>query len=189
MKTAIVTATLESISPYCQSGYISEPKKDRENPRDFEERTWKHRIHANEKGFVFIPATAFHKSIARAAEMLSQKIPGQRNATYTKHFSSGVLVAEAMTLDVKAEDVEAQRLLLNADGKRGGGTRVERIIPTIRKWSGTVQFMLLDPVITEKVFNEHLEAAGLLVGVGQHRPENRGFCGRFIVKDTKFKGN
>ena len=181
-----VTATLESITPYFQSRYISVPKKDRENPRDYEERTWQERIHADDAGRVYIPSTAFQKSLIRAAQMRSQQIPGKGKATYTKHFMAGLFVPENLTLSITKDDVQPMTLLLNSDGKRGGGTRVERKMPRIPQWSGDVTFYVLDDTITKQVFEEHLADAGLIVGIGQNRPENGGFCGRFKVVGCKW---
>lgn len=180
------TALLESIAPYFQSRYVGVPKLDRENPRDYEERTWRERVHTNDKGEVFIPATAFHKSVIRAAEMLSIKVPGKGQSTYTKHFRAGILVSEGIDLGIKKEDVQARRLLLNADGKRGGGKRVERNMPCIPTWKGSVTFYILDNAITNSLFEQHLAEAGLLVGIGQNRPENQGVSGRFRVVSCKW---
>ena len=53
---------------------------------------WRERLHVNSDGYVFIPPMAFKNCISEIAKYRSDKIPGKRNATYTKHFESGVLV-------------------------------------------------------------------------------------------------
>ena len=47
-------------------------------------------------------------------------------------------------------------------------------------------FYVLDDIITESVFAQVLRSAGLLVGLGRFRPENRGFYGRFQVDSIKW---
>ena len=185
MKLAI--ATLESISPYSQSRFHDTPKLDKEMADDFERRTWRERCHADESGKLFIPPMAFKNCLQEAAKFLSMKIKGQRNATWTKHFEAGVLVMDALGLPINKDDVEGEWLFMNADGRVGSGTRVKRCYPLIRKWSGEVTFHIIDNLITEDVFKEHLEQAGSLIGIGRFRPRNRGYYGRFGVSKVIWK--
>lgn len=183
MKTAI--AQLESVSPYSQSRHYSVdqvPKLQREIPKDYEARTWRQRMHVNDSGNIFIPPTAFKNCLSEAAKYMNIQIPGQGKATYTKHFESGVLVIEPLTLDVKAADVPGEWLFVPADGKRGSGKRVEKCFPVIHEWAGAVQFLILDEIITQEVFARVLEGAGQFIGIGRFRPRNNGFYGRFAVK-------
>ena len=55
MKTAI--AHLKSVSPYSQGRFYSLPKENegKESDKDYEERTWRERLHVNSEGYVFIP--------------------------------------------------------------------------------------------------------------------------------------
>ena len=180
-----VVATLESISPYSQSRYHETPKIDSKEPfEDYEARTWRNRLHVNEKGFVFIPPMQFKECLAEASKFLSEKIPGKRNSTYTKHFLAGILVTDALTLPTKKEDVPGETLFLNADGKKGSGTRVKRIMPCIQNWKGDVTFYVLDDTIGKEVFEHHLREAGNFIGIGRFRPRNGGFYGRFKVVKT-----
>jgi hypothetical protein len=64
---------------------------------------------------------------------------------------------------------------------RGSGKRVKRTFPVVPKWEGAVVFAILDETITRTVFEEHIKAVGMLVGVGRFRPENGGMNGRFEV--------
>lgn len=184
MKVCI--ATLESLSPYCQSRYHATEKLTKEGPDDYEKRTWRNKTHVDGDGNIVIPPMQFKFAIDAAAKRLRMKIPGKQNSEYGKHIAGGVMVLEGITLPIKRDQVEGQWLHLNADGRRGGGKRVMRCIPTIPKWSGEMQFFLADDVITKEVFEAHLREAGMLVGVGQHRPENGGFCGRFKVVKVKW---
>src|SRR5688572_13303612 len=185
----IVTAQLESIAPYSQSRYyeMEQPRTKRgsgtvtESPHDYEERTWRHRVHVNEAGNIVIPPMAFKNCIAEVAKYLSVQIPGKGKSTYTKHFEAGVMVLEGLTLPETKESVEGEWLHVPSDGRRGGPKRVAKCFPVIRRWSGPVTFHVLDDVITQDVFEQHLRDAGNFIGIGRFRPRNNGYYGRFKV--------
>jgi len=181
MKTAI--CQLESISPYSQSKFYETAKLQKERPDDYETRTWRDRMHANEQGNVFIPPMSFKNCLSSVAKYLSIQIPGKGKSTFTKHIEAGVLVTEALVLPVKKEDVAGEWYFVPSDGRRGGGKRVKRCFPVIPVWSGPVSFFILDETITEDVFRLHLEEAGKFIGIGRFRPQNNGFYGRFQVKE------
>jgi len=179
-------ATLESVSPYSQSKHLTEPKKDRELPKDYEERCWRKRLHVNAQNNVFIPPMSFKLSLAEAAKYLSIQVPGKGKQTYTKHFDAGVLVVDPLILPLVPEDVEGEWLFLNADGKRGSGTRVDKCYPRIDHWVGDVEYLILDEIITEDVFQKVLTESGRLIGIGRFRPRNGGYYGRFKVNEVKW---
>ena len=182
MKT--VVAHLKSISPYSQSRHYEVPKADngREIAKDYEARTWRERLHATEDGNVFIPPMAFKNSLSEAAKFLQRQIPGKGKSTYTKHFEAGVLIMDMLVLPIKKEDVAGEWLFVPSDGKRGGGSRVDKCFPVIPSWEGDVTIHILDEIISKDVLMEHLDAAGKFIGIGRFRPRNNGFYGRFEVK-------
>jgi len=78
MKTFV--ATLKSTSPLSFSRYYAQevPKKDKESAADFEERTWRHRLHVTDDGFVLIPPFAFTRTAWTALPSISaNKSPGE----------------------------------------------------------------------------------------------------------------
>lgn len=173
-------------SPYSQSRPHDVPKKNKERPDDYETRTWREKIHTTPDGNVCIPPMAFKNCLSEAAKYLSEQIPGKGKATFTKHFEAGVIVLEGVTLPIKRDDVECERLFLPSDGKRGGGRRVWKNCPVIRSWNGTVEFLILDENITQEVFERHLREAGNFIGIGRFRPRQNGFYGRFEVVKTEW---
>lgn len=187
LTTAVVT--LRSSSPYSQSRKHDTPKLEGESANAHEERTWKERMHVrtfnkgkpNERQSVVIPASGMNQAIAAAAKFLNKKIEGQRNSTWTKHFVAGIAVLADIDLQINPEDCRRQTINAHANGVRGSGTRVTRFFPTFDDWEAKFEVMVLDPLITEAIFNEVLEAAGLFVGVGQHRPEQLGTNGRWEI--------
>ena len=185
MRTAIVK--MHSISPYSQSKHYDVPKLDKEIPKDYEARTWRERMHVNKDGHVFIPPMAFKNCLSECAKFLSIQIPGKGKATYTKHIEAGVLVTEPLVLPIKKEDADCEWLFVPSDGRRGGGTRVNKCFPLIREWEGEVTFYILDETVTEDVFKLHIEEAGKFIGIGRFRPRNNGFYGRFEVEDIAWE--
>lgn len=173
---------LKSMSPYSQSKYISEKKTRDETHQVFEERSWHLRCHFNDAGNVYIPPMSFKNCLSEAAKYKSIQIPGKGKSTYTKHFEAGVLVVDPLELDVTKETLQSEWLHVPSDGRRGGTTRVEKCFPLIPSWQGNVEFLILDEIITEEVFTEHLRDAGSFIGIGRFRPRNNGFYGRFTVE-------
>lgn len=190
MKTA--TIAIEGVSPYSQSKHydkVTIPKLQGESERDYESRTWRNRLHVDEDSNVFIPPMAFKNCLAEAAKFLSLTIPGKGKATYTKHFEAGVLVTDPLVLPLKRDDVESECLFVPSDGVRGSGKRVEKVFPVIRKWSGTIQVLVFDETVLNKmndsqtVLRHVIEQGGMFIGIGRFRPRNNGFYGRFKVTD------
>lgn len=182
----IARVKLESMSPYSQSKHHETPKHERETSADYEERTWRERMHANDDGFVFIPPMAFKNCLSEAAKFLAMQVPGKGKSTYTKHFEAGVLVLDPLVLDVRKEDVRAERLFVPSNGMRGSGKRVTRIFSFIPEWVGTVEFHVFDDAITPPVFEKHIKEAGQFIGLGRFRPRNNGFYGRFRVTNIEW---
>jgi hypothetical protein len=178
-----VVASLESISAYSQSRVIQSEKLPKENAKDHEERVWRERCHADEKGNIFIPPTVFKNCLSEIARFLSVQIPGKGKSTYTKHFEAGVLITEGIPLPIKQKDVDGEWLFVPSDGRRGGGKRVWKRFPLIKNWKGDLTAYILDDTITAEVFREHLEQAGAFIGIGRFRPRNNGYYGRFKVVD------
>ena len=177
-----VTATIKGLAPIQFSKYIETPRNDKESAQDHEARTWKERMHVNSKtGKLFIPGMGFKKAMDAAARFIGDKIKGKRNATWTKHFLSGVLPAGDAQLNVSPEDAEKYALFVPSDGKPGSGSRVLKFFPVVREWATQITFTVIDDEITEDVFKRHLEQAGQLIGVLAFRPEHGGYFGRFEV--------
>ena len=184
MKTAV--ASLQSVSPYSQSRHYDLPKLEKESADAYEKRTWRERCHVTDDGHIFIPPMAFKLSLSEAAKFMGEKIPGKRNATWTKHFEAGVLVMEGPTLDIKKDAVEGEWLFMNADGVRGSGKRVMKCYPKISEWKADVTFYILDETITQAAFEKFLKEAGNFIGIGRFRPRMGGFYGRFSVAEVKW---
>lgn len=180
MKTYV--AHVRGISPFSPSRFIAEKKDQNELHDDFEKRIWRERIHADDKGFAIIPGMMFKNALAGTAKFVGEKIPGKGRQTYAKLFESSILIVENITLPIKKADVQGEWLLLNADGKKDGGTRVMRCMPNIPTgWEGKIPIVVLHDSITLDVLKRHLEACGTFVGVGRFRPAKGGYYGRFEV--------
>jgi hypothetical protein len=180
-----VKAYLENIpgSPYSQSAKHDTPFLDRESHDDYDKRTWREKCTTNKEGQVCVPAMALKQCVDTAAFKLGEKVPGRRTSTYKNFFASGFFCDADMALvngkAVLQKEVESIQISANSDGVRGSGKRVPRRFPTIPKWNGVAEFTILDDVITREVFERHVKAAGIVVGIGRFRPEKGGTNGRF----------
>jgi hypothetical protein len=176
-------------SPYSQSAKHDTPFLDRESHDDYDRRTWREKMTVNKDGQVCIPAMAFKQCVDTAAFKLGIKVPGRRSATYKSFFASGFFcdgdVPIANGQAIKKGEVDSVQISANSDGVRGSGKRVPRRFPTIPKWHGSVAFTIVDDLITREVFETHVKAAGIVVGIGRFRPEKGGTNGRF--RPTKFQ--
>ena len=187
MNTITATVTLESMSPLCQSRYHDEPHLEGETSDAYDLRVWRSKMHVKD-GTVHIPAKALHDAVTEAAKYSKQQIPGQGKATWTQKFASGIALFEDVSLGIDVDDVDCVAVPCNADGVRGSGKRVIRRFPIVPKWTATFDITILDPIVTKEVLTDMLEKAGLYIGVGQNRPQNRGTHGRFRVIDIDWKG-
>lgn len=185
MKKAIVM--LQSAGSYQQSRRHETPKLAKEGHDAHEERTWRERIHYLSDGTVYIPGEQFKNCIAEVAKFLSETIKGRGKETWTKHFISGVRVLDPLLLPLKKDEIEPLAQYGSSKGKRGFGAQVKKYFPLIKEWCGTVEFLIVDDMITEDVFERYIREAGLLVGIGKQRPANGGDFGRFIVKSVKWE--
>lgn len=174
---------LEGLSPYSWSKPHDEPKLEKEGHDDYDKRTFLSKAHATEDGEACIPAMAFKFAIADAAKRLSIKIPGKRNATYSKNILSGLMCPEPCRLGIKVTELAAQDVYAHSTGVRGPGTRVWRRFPItpMRNWQTTLEVAVLDDEIPKEIVEKCVSEAGNLLGVGRFRPATGGFLGRWKV--------
>ena len=185
MKTAI--ATLKSASPYSQSKALIEKKTREETHEDFEKRIWHKRLHVTPEGNIFMPPMGFKLCLSDAAKYTSRKIPGERNATWTKHFKSGIMCAKPVVLPHTLDDIEEDWVLVPSDGKVGGSTKVWKCFGIVRDWEADVEFTILDDKIDKEIFETYLVEAGKYIGVGRWRTQVGGMNGRFAVNNIDWK--
>lgn len=186
ISTIIAHCHLESMSPYTQSRKYEEPKLEGESSEAHDKRNWRKHQHVK-NGFVHIPARAIHMALADAAKYSKKQIPGQGKATWTAKFMSGIALLEDVNLGIRGDETDFIDLYMNADGRRGSGTRVMRRMPIIPVWEAEFDIHILDPIITEDVFCDTLDQAGLYIGIGQYRPQMGGTSGRFRVLDVRWE--
>lgn len=183
----IANVHLTGTSAISFSRYIQAEKKPKELHDEFEKRCWRERLHRDKDGWVVIQPMMIIKSIQGASSYLGTKIPGKRNATYTKHFRSGIRCNQPIVLPIKVDEVPGEWYLVPADGRTGGTTRVLKCFPVIDEWEGDIAIYITDDMITEDVFQEHLDTAGQLIGIGRFRPERAGFYGCFTADIKSWK--
>ncbi len=188
---ATVTTYLKALeySPYSPSRAHCEEARPKEKGDAYDERTWREHAHYDEKTVLFIPRTQFKFALVDAAAFVGQKVQGKGNATYTKHFRSGVSCDTNLSLGVKRDDVEGESFYCHADGKRTSGKRVWRKFPMVYDWKGPLRWTILDSTVTEEIFIDTLKHAGLFIGVGRYAPRSSGGGdnGKFKVERVEWK--
>lgn len=193
MKASVATVTLTGIAPMTQSRAHETPKLEGENPNDYDIRTWRNKLSTELNGdsrTIVIPAHGVMQCIAAAAKYSKRQIPGQGKATWTAKFTAGITLMENPRLNIDPASVGSITISANADGVRGSGKRVPRRFPVIPTgWSTTFDVYILDPIITEQIFREMVELAGMFIGLGQFRPQNGGTNGRFKLADLVWTDN
>lgn len=193
MQVSVATLTIEGISPYSQSRQHDEPMLDKEARDAYDLRTWRSKLNVaniNGQPTVVIPAHGMHQAIAAAAKYSKRQIPGQGKATWTKKFEAGIALLEDPSLGISPNDVGMVTISANADGIRGSGKRVPRRFPIVPiGWSTTFEVHILDAIITEDVFREMVEIAGMFIGIGRFRPEKGGTNGRFRITSLAWTDN
>jgi hypothetical protein len=186
----VARATLIGLSTYTSSRYTerAHPKLPKESPEAYDARIWREKAYYDPDTLnVCIPAMAFKMALDSVAKRNGKQIPGKGKSTYTKHFLSGVLVFDDAPLGISRDETEMKEIYANADGVRGSGKRVWRRFPCVPPgWRTEVEFNVVDPVLTREVFEEHLDEAGKFIGVGQFRPQNGGYNGRWRVESINW---
>jgi hypothetical protein len=179
---------IELTTPMLQGRQYSVAKTQGESFADYENRTWRERLHTDEQTNVVIPPLMIKNMLRDAAKYLSESVPGKGKSTFTKHFRSGVMVFEPSILKtpegqtIKADSVEPLWLSVPSDGQTGGTKRVPKAFPEIAKGTTfTTEISVLDGKITREVLSRHLTDAGNFIGLGAMRVANGGVTGRFKV--------
>jgi hypothetical protein len=174
-------------SPISFSKHIQSVKNTGEAHDAFEARTWRERCHTDADGMVIFPGMALKNMLGDTAKFLGEKVPGKGQSTYTKHFDAGIMVVRNLEFGVHVDDVDGETLFVPSDGKKGGGSRVEKTFPVLAKWEVDAEIIVLDPTLetkVEEVVVRYLHHAGKFIGIGRWRPRNGGMNGRFLVRDV-----
>lgn len=176
------TVTLEGVTPYSPSrNYTAEVEKLKDESADaYDARTWRHHAHVNAKQIIVIPGECFAWAIKAMAKRRSDRIPGKGQKTYTAAFDPIEVIGDIST-GMHVDKAAMESFMANSDGVRGSGKRVLRRFPRVDAWKGSITFVMWDVRIPRGVFEETITDAGLLIGIGRRRPENKGMFGRFSV--------
>lgn len=184
----VCRTTIEGTSPYTYGAPVPDSKNTGEPHDAYEQRTWRQRAHKDADGFAFVPPMALKNCLDSVAQYLSESVPGKGTSKFTKHFVSGTMVFNPMVLHdasgkpIKADDLEPYPIFVPSGGDRGGGKRVWRTYPLAKAgWTIHAAIYVMDPIITAERMEEYLKKAGLYIGLGSFRPQNRGYHGRFSV--------
>jgi hypothetical protein len=190
MDYSVATVTIKGSAPYSQAHQHDEDWLEGESHDAYDKRTWRSKMNLTLDGkSVVIPADGVHQTLMSAAKYTKKKIAGQGNATWTAKFVSGIMIPAAPVLNIDPATVASLALPCNVNGIRGSGKRVIRRFPMMYEWGTTFDVWILDPIITQAIFMEILDNAGMYIGVGRWRPENGGTNGRFAIVEVDWQDN
>jgi hypothetical protein len=181
-----VTITLEGLTAYSASRPLTVEKEKGESHDDFEKRIWREKAHCDEDENVFIPGVGFKLALDETAKLLKEKIKGKGSQTYGGLFSTGCAAVGDLHIGVKKSALKALSIYANADGRRGGGTRVTRYFPYVPTWAGSVAFRIFNDHLPPEVFERYFVQAGLTAGVGRGRPSMGCPAGNGRFRPTAF---
>jgi len=179
-----VECDLVGKSPISFSRPLVSAKNTGEGHADFEERTWRERMHVMPDGEVFFNPTGLKLALSGAAKYLSESVPGKGKATYTKHFDAGVQVSDPLMFGVQADDVDGEWYHVPSDGRKGGTSRVMKCFPVLPAgWRTHAILHVFDPILKADVIERYLKHAGMFIGLGRFRPRNGGWYGQFDIEN------
>ena len=132
-----VEADLIGVSPLSFSKQITEKRKPKEAWEAYEARTWREKLHYDEKGEVYIPAQAIKLALENAGSYMAEN-PGKERSSksYGPIFKRGLLIVEPLMLGIKKDKVESIIIPVPSDGKRGGGRQIKTLLDDIKKKTG-----------------------------------------------------
>lgn len=185
MKKAI--CKLKSLTPVTFGKFHQTPKLPKELDGDYERRVFKEKAHYTDDGFVKIPGIMFQLCLSDSAKFLNIQIPGKGKQTYTKHFEAGIIIPGDIITKIHKDDLTGVPIHVPVDGKRGGTKRVIRIFPIVHDWSGEIEVIIGDDIISADVFEQVIRNAGSLIGIGTWRPRNCGRNGKFELVKMKWE--
>ncbi len=189
MTPILFTGEMESAGPLLFGKKITTKPDEGESAAAHDERCWRERMHVDEKGELFIPAIALKKTMRNTAQYLSERIPGKGQATFTKHFRSGILVISNLSLGIKASDITGYPMNVPAQPQKPNGPKVDRIFPIIAQWRTTFELIVNDPTLISypgKV-EQYLHFSGKFIGLLSMRVGNGGQHGRYQVKNVRYE--
>jgi hypothetical protein len=189
MKVSIARLTIRGMAPLSQSRQHDEPKLEGETHDDYDKRTCLSKLNLGKDGKVVIPQHGLHQCLIAAARYSGEQIPGQGKKTWTKKFETGLMIVSEVQTGIDPKDVKAKPFSVSAQGRRGIGGRVTRRFPMIEEWSATAEIYVLDPIITEAIFEKMTRTAGMFIGLGRFRPEVGGHNGRFKIETLEWEDN
>lgn len=190
MKKCRITLSGLALSAYSPSKVVMTPTLDREQPDDYDARTWRDHCTVNSEGYVCQPAMAYKMMFDTSSKKIGMKVPGRKGAGYAGFFTSGLFCNGDVPLLLdgkpikKTELTEAKHMQMfhvSPKGLRGGSSRVWKRYPMLFGWKGVAELIIVDDLLTPEIVDHHAKAGGIIVGLGRFRPENGGTNGRFHV--------
>lgn len=128
-----------------------------------------------EDGNLTLPPRVIIGLLKNAAQKSGIRQDGKRS-TYAGIIRAVVFALDSMKLDQKLEEVIAHKEYVAIQK-----SKVLRVFPMLKTWSGIVEFHIDDSQISLEVVDELMLYGGSFIGFGDYRPQ----FGRFTAKRIK----
>lgn len=144
-------------------------KQTQEDHLEWEKAHWKEKAYFDQDGKLFIPGENIHECMKGGSAYWGQKIPGQGNKTFTDVVASACIV-EDMPLDATEKDLIAYGKAVNGTPTKRTPSKVYKIRPLLRPWSGTFKLHVFDGRLDTAILRTIISYAGLYRGLCDWRP-------------------
>lgn len=152
------------------------------DPLEREQLTWREKAYITDDDMVYIPGENIHECMKEAAKYWGQRIPGEGKKTYTDVISKAI-ICENIQLGVHKDDLVPFGKAVNGNPSKGkkSGSKVYKIRPLIRPWTGTFKFHVYDARLSRDVMRVIITYAGAFIGLCDWRP----VFGRFELAELR----
>ncbi len=183
-----IRVTIKGVSPLLMNRFIAADlpdgntgssqviKANKGTPKQQAEK----KLYKDGKGRLMIPGANIFACLVSAGKF--QKVGKSKLTTQKSSLvPAGIAVEEAECLLGKAKWEVDSRAVVNPH--TGGRMICHR--PVFKKWSLTFTVQIDESMFTEDVVRQLIHDGGRKLGLGDFRPERRGWFGRFSVSDWK----
>jgi hypothetical protein len=157
--------TLLEIETETKKEDAQELAKKKESLRDKEDRIWRTRAYSNSEGKLFIPSDNIHESLKEGCKYWGQKIPGERNKTYTDPITSAVLCTDIALEHPEERFVDIADLKPFIKTVNINDSKIIKIRPMLTSWQGTFFLESIDARLTLSVLKTVITFAGAYKGI------------------------
>jgi hypothetical protein len=165
------------------SEILNPPEKGRDKAK-WERDHWKERMYIHPDGALYLPGRSLFKAAISACRFIADKPKGTTFKSWGPMVEAVLLVTgDIEPLNVKVSDAIPWESVVNLDPSKGPkGPKGCRVRPMFRAWDGSVEVVVVDPILDESTLGMILDRAGRFGGLGDGRAVGMGRCAITVKK-------